>query len=489
MYTRLKKRYKRLDKFLVLAFIAGLIPASFIIHIIPVDFSGYYFQAISFLKYHGYSYQVLTNYCDNPINTGVNARAPVIPLFMALSIALFGRNLLGIYFPFFMARILLFPLSYLIAKNYLPKKLAIISTLLLLFIPKLQTYSFSSFEADVFIALFYLCAFYFYLKSNRLKNIKYMILSSIFLGLGALSKSTGFSVAIGFILAIFLENINLLKGKGFIKGFYLFILLFISMVGPYLIWTMAAHHQIYLSTHKDKSIFYIFKNLPSLILTIPVYLGINFLPGLKAKLVAALLLTIFIIGLIKAIFKKQFILIFPTLITLILISTLSTCLIGGNIVGSYEFITILGFTMIPSSIILFLGIETLINLVSRNLFNKQISQLLTIGFTVLLIFKYINNYFAAPYTLEFISGEYYISLPTILKNKEEIDDVRFKFENGLRMFNGPIVHRVIREQFTNFRFRPFSNFYKYLVVGYTFFAMIIIFLTKEHKEKNGKAKQ
>lgn len=464
MFTLLKKGLKKLDWFLVLSFLGGLIPASFIIHIIAVDFSGFYFQALSFLKYKSHAYQILTNYCDNPINTGVNARAPFVPLLLALSIGFFGRNLLGIYLPFFIARVLIFPFSYLIAKHYMPKKLAFLATLLLLFIPKLQTYSFSAFEADIFTALFYLLALYFYLKSTKLKNRKYLFFSTFSLGLGALSKSTGFAIAVGFILAIFLENIKS------IKRIYLFSFIFVILVGPYLLWTLGVHNQLYLSTHKDKSISYILTNLPSLIQTIPIYLGITFSGGIKAKLVAITLLIIFLSGIGKTLYKKWFVLTVPTLVTLILISTLSSCLIGGNIPGSYEFITLLGFSMIPASIILLSGFNVV--------FKKRIPSAVTYVFVILIMYKFINNYFTSPYTLEFIPGEYYISLPTVIKNKQEIHDVRFKMENGLRLFDGPVSHREIRKQFTNFRFDPFSPFYKRLVIAFTLISLIIVFLRR-----------
>lgn len=462
MFTRLKKELKKRDLLLILTFLAGLIPAFFIIHIVVVDFSGFYFQAISYLKYKSHAYQIITSYCGNPVNTGVNARAPIVPLFLAASIGFFGRNLLGIYLPFFIAKILIFPFTYLIGKYYLSKKLAFISALLLLFIPKLQTYSFASLEADIFIALFYAIALYCYLKSNHLSEKKYLIFSAIALGLGALTKSTGFSIAIGFILAIFLENIKS------IKRVYLFSFIFVILVGPYLLWTLGVHNQLYLSTHKDKSVYYIFTNLPSLILTIPSYLGITFLGGIKAKLIAAFLLIVFLFGIGKTFYKKWFVLTLPTIVTLILISTLSTCLIGGNIIGSYEFINILGFTMIPVSIIFFSGMNKLPSIIKYVLI-------------ILIMFKFINNYFTSPYTLEFIPGEYYISLPTVIKNKQEIHDVRFKMKNGLRIFEGPISHREIKKQFTDFRFDPFSSLYKRIIYGFIIVSFIAVLLTKEKK--------
>ncbi len=479
MSIRLKRWFPKLDWFLLITILAGLIPASFIIHIIVTDFSGFYFQALSFLKYKSYSYQIISNYCSNPINTGVNARAPLVPLLMAISMKFFGRTLLGIYLPFFIARVLIFPVSYLSARYFLPKKLAFLSVLLLLFIPKLQTYSFSAMEADIFVALFYVAALYFYLKSNKLADRRYHFLSALCLGLGALSKSTGLAIGIGFVLAIFLEHLKEFRQKKFISRLYTYIFIFTLIVGPYLLWTYAAHQQVYLATHKDKSFLYIPHNLPSLLLTIPAYLGINIIGSLKAKLVSLLLLSIFITGIFVSLKRKLFTLSIPLLVTLILIATVSTCLIGGNIVGSYEFITILGFSMIPASILFFIGLNSLSNNLWKLVFHRQAPFLILVFLSVIIFVKYINNYFISPYTLEFIPGEYYISLPTVVKNIEEIHDVNFTEKNGLRIFAGPTSHRLIRTQFSEFRFSPFSIFYKRLVIGFTVISFIAIFLIKQ----------
>ncbi|MBI2029733.1 glycosyltransferase family 39 protein [Candidatus Gottesmanbacteria bacterium] len=472
MYIQLKKQFKKVDIFLFLAFIGGLIPAFFLIHIAAVDFSGFYFQAISFLEYKGPAYQIIMSYCDNPINTGVNSRAPVVPLLMALSMSLFDKTLLGVYIPFFLAKILILPLTYLVAKHYLPKRFAFFCALLLLFIPKLQTYSFAALEADLFIALFYCLALYFYLKSDHLSRKKYLIASTIALSLGALTKSTGFTIALGFIAAIIFENIKLINSKQFIKNLYIYSLVFIILVGPYLLWTTAVHHQLYLSTHKDKSISYILTNLPSLIETIPLYLGISFLGGIKAKLIALILLLFLILGIIKSVLNKWFVLTLPTLATIILISTLSTCLIGGNIPASLEFITILGFSMIPTSILLFIGIHSLKN---------KIPLIFIYLITLLIVYKFINNYFTSPYTLEYIPSEYYISIPTIIKNRQDLPDVTFKTVGNLRIFQGPIVHREIKEQFTNYRFKPFSSLYKKIIYTYVFLSLIAIFFVRSEK--------
>lgn len=466
---------KKNKLYLIITILIALIPTSFIIHIIAKDFVGYYFQAFSFLKYHGYAYQLLSNHCNNPINTGLNARAPFLPLIMAISFSIFGSNLLGLYLPFFIARLLIFPITYLVAKYYLPNRFALFTTLLLLFIPKLQTYSFGALEADIFVALFYLLATYFYLKSNGLKKLHFTIFSAICLSLGALSKPTGFGILVGFIIAIFLSKIKILNQKEERKKISLFIVFVVLFLAPYFLWTLISFKQLYLSTHNDRSLSYITTNFPSLITTVPLYFGIDFNLGLKGKLVSSVLLLLLFIGLIESLIRKDFILIFPTLFTLLLISVLSPCLIGWNIPANYEFITILGFTMIPVSIIFIVGAYEFINNLWLFLFKINTPQIiLTILFLVIL-FKFSNNYFTARYALDYIPNEYYISLPTIIKNKESLPEVEFEIKNNLRIFTGPKIHTLLEIQFYKYRFDPFSSIYKQLIFIITL-ATVVVFI-------------
>ena len=189
MFTVLKKSINFKFVLLFLCFIGGLIPVIFFTHIIPVDFSGFYFQAVSFLDHHQYSYQFIKNYCDNPINTGLNARAPLVPFSMALSMSIFGKTLLGALLPFLIARILLLPIVFLAARQVLPQRLAFLATLLLIFIPKLQTYSFAAPEGDVFVALFYACALYFYFKNKNGRSPKLDLATGLSLGITSLTNS------------------------------------------------------------------------------------------------------------------------------------------------------------------------------------------------------------------------------------------------------------------------------------------------------------
>lgn len=467
---------KNIDNYVLLSFLIGLLPAFFIIHVAPVDFSGFYFQAISFLKYRSYSYQFIQNYCNNPLNTGLNARAPVVPFFMALSIGIFGQNLLGVYVPFLLVRVLLTPLMYIISSFYLPKNLAFLAAITTIFIPKLHTYSLGSLEADVFIAFFYLLAIFFYQKSQYLTKHIPSVLTGISLGMGSLTKSIGLGIACGFLFSLFFSNIiHFFSKKNIRRNFIVLLLYFIILIGPYLLWTIIVHHQLYITTQHDKSIWYILNNLPSLLFTIPLYLGLNFSIGIKALLVSYFFLTLLLIGVISTLHKRHFELIFPIVITLVLVATLESCVIGGAIPFSYEFATILGFMMFPVTTVFFVGINTVLTYVLKFIKHNKISKVVVLIFLGLIMYKIINNYFTARYALNFVPQEYYVSLPTVLKNKTRLPDIEYVEENGLLMYKGPVVHRIMREQFTNFRFDPFSAFYLKLLFSVSVICVLYCF--------------
>ncbi len=477
----LKKISRRIDFFLISTFIIGLLPASFIIHVIQGDFAGYYFLALSFLEKHEFAYQAITSICGNPLNAGLNARAPLVPLFIAASMSVFGTTLFGLYLPFFLARIFLMPLTYLVAKQYIDRRIAFLASSLLLFIPKLQTYAFGSPEADVYVALFYILALLFYFKSENFRNRWYSVFFGLSLGLGALSKSIGLAIGIGFFLTIFVNYLLLKPKKLYPKNFLLFISSILISIGPYLLWTIFVHHQLYLTTQHDKSLNYILVNLPSLFYTIPLYLGMNFSLGLKAFIVSCAFLALFLFGIARAIRQKHFELIFPSVVTLVLISLLSTCLIGANIPANYEFITILGFTMIPSIILFFLGVEGVL-FFAKSIFRKinapkYVFTLFSLLFVIAIYFKFVNNFFSAPYALNFIPSDYYITMKTVVTNREQTTDVVFERENNLWIFKGPNIKKSLQKQFYDERSEPFSPTYVRLALLSAILSLVLFIFT------------
>lgn len=480
MFILLRKAFSQKRVFIFFCFIGGLIPILSFTHIIPVDFSGFFFQAVSFLDYHEYSYQFIKNYCDNPVNTGLNARAPLVPFFMAVSMSLLGKTLFGALLPFIIARILLLPVVFLASRQILDDRLAFLSTILLLLIPKLQTYSMSSPEADIFVALFYAFALFFYLKYKKIPSLKLGVATGVSLGLASLSKSTGLGLSAGFILAIFLENI--MKNRSLKKIFdthtLALLFSFIVFIGPYLFWTWTTHHMFYITTQNDRSLNYIFSNLPFLLETIPLYfLGIDFTIGGRFTIISMILFFFFIVGIFKSLISRQFSFTLPTLSTLFLMSIIHTCVIGGNIPANYELVTILGFTMIPASILLFLGLDACIRVITRWTPYRLIYHFFTLLLTGIILLKYTNNYFSSPYSLDFTGNEYYLSVQTIVTNRESLTQVNFTKENGLLMFQGPKIHREIRQQFYAYRTDPFAPLFQVLLKSFIVITVGLLFLT------------
>ena len=245
-----------------------------------------------------------------------------------------------------------------------------------------------------------------------------------------MAKPTGFGVLVGFVLAVFLENLSCRFNKNYLKQTLVFILTIFLIIAPYFSWNLVTHQQLYLTTHHDRSLSYIPNNLPSLLTTIPLYLGIEFLPGLKSLLVSFMLFIFFGYGVITAVKKRLLTLIFPTLITLLMISYLSSCLIGWPIPGNYEFVTILGFAMIPASILLLLGLYQLTNQIFYLIFKTPAPKIVVTVLYLLLTYKLLNNYLTARYTLEYIPDNYYLSLPTVIKNRSILPQFQFRMENN-----------------------------------------------------------
>lgn len=473
----LSKKLGHVDWYLMLATILGAWPALFVIHIIPVDFSGFYFVADSFLKYKSYAYQIIQNYCDNPINSGLNARAPFVPFLIAISMHFFGKTLLGIYLPFFIARLLLFPLIYLIGKQLLGTKGGFAATVLFAFIPKLHTFSLGAPEADIFVAVLFASAYYFYLKSNQMKSVKYVLASGIALGLAALAKSTGLGMSLGFIIAVILQRGNLIFSEQKIRrNFVILIAGFCLLIGPYLLWTLIFHGQLYITTQHDRSLWYIPNNIFTLLQTLPLYLGIDFNLGFKAKVVSAFLLLFYLAGHLIAFKRRQYLLFLPTFVIMILIATIATCVIGGDIPANYELITILGFTMIPGSLLIVLGAKACATYFWHRIFHSTLPSWMYTLLLLIILYKYINNFFTAPYSLEFTGNEYYVHFGTILSNRENLPDVQYQMTKGLRIFQGPAIHRLMRTQFYDNRSDAFSPTYKKLLlitVGSGVFLMLL----------------
>lgn len=463
---------KNTSFYLLFSFLLGFIPAISFIHIIAEDFFTYYMLSISFLKYKDYSFWLINN-CGSLLNTGITSRPPLLGLFFAGSIFLLGRNLLAVYLPMFIARLLIAPVSFLLAKRFLPKEIAFLAAAMTVFFPKLQMYVLSDFEADTFVLLFYLLALLFYFYYKERKNKRYfLIFCGLFLGLLILIKETGIPIVIGFITAIFVEQIlkKITKIKQYFKIFIPIIIPLFLVTFPFFLFSYARLGKLNVSAYTtDKSLKYIPENLPALIETIPLYVGLeefNFqaLP-LRAFFISSLILLFLLIGLIYFLIKKELVLIFPYLFTVLALSMLvKNGSVDTNIPGNFQLITIFAFVMPIVAIFIFKGFLIVFDfLFSKQsiLKNKKIWRFV---FCLILTAKFINNFFIKADRLEF-NKEYYVNFQTVLKNKTALPEIDFtRDEKGNYIIKKPKTLdleaiNLIKNNYRNEKINLFTNIF------------------------------
>jgi len=436
---------------LITSFILGLIPGITLIHIIAKDFAGYYTLAESFISYKKYAFLYVDKFNNNALNSGLAARAPLYPSLISISSLFLGKNLFSVYLPIFIARCLICPLVFLIACYYLPLETAFYSSLLVIIIPKLQTYSLSALETDSLVLLFYLLVVLFYISYRKSRLRKYLVLCGLGLGMLALTKETGFPIAIGFIFAVFLEEF-LKRNKDIIKSVLLIIIPFLILVAPYFLFTFSKAGTIYLSAYtRDKNISYIPENLPFLIKTIPSYIGLERLSlnNFKSLLVNVVILACLLIGTASILMKKEFIFVFPVLFTLLALSLVNSSSLGGKIVGNFELITILSFAMPIVGFLIFKGLIATINFCNSFKKNRFI-KIIQLFFSFLLMFKFTNNFFCKPYSLDFTGKDFYINLKTIILYNYSLPDTKFIFdENGNFLIKETSVLKHLKENYSS----------------------------------------
>lgn len=461
--------------YLVLIFLIGLIPAVSFIHMIPKDSIIYFSLSESFRLYHSYSFQQLYGYGTTEL--GLQARAPLLPFLFALSQSLFGNNLLGAYLPIFIVRILIAPITLLVSKNYLPLPIAFLASSLVVFIPKLQTYSLSAFEADGLVFLFFLLSIYFYLLYSKSKNVFHLFLTGISLGLLILSKELGLPISVGFLIAVLIEK-YFDKRPYFLslKNFLILIFPVFIITFPFFVYTIIKDGHIYFSALTvDRNIRYLPENIITLLKSIPYYfLGLDgdilFSQSLKGMFINSVIIIFFLRGLAYFILIKKLILVLPITLTLLTLSLLRTQSIGGNLPWNYELITILAFTMPVASIFTFKGLLLILDsIINRYHFLNRYHALLYLFFASILMLKLLNNFLTKPFTLDF-SGEYYINAKTIIKNRGAIPG--FSFDRGtdgtLYFTNSSAFFAYMKNEYKKENVIVFSKNFKFITISLVF---------------------
>lgn len=482
---RVTKVYRKISSkyfYLALAFLLGLIPAISFIHMFAKDFIGYYVLSESFLFHKAYSFSEVTAYGTNQI--GLQARAPLLPALLAISTSLFGNTLFGIYLPILVYRLAITPLAFLVSSFFLPVEIAFLASSMTIFFPKLQTFSLSAFEADSFVLVLYLAALLFYLSYKKMPRKLYLILCGLSLGLLSLTKELGLPISVGFITAFIFEQLldKSLENKNRLKNIVNLVVPFFLLITPFFLFTLAKTGVLYFSAvTADRSVKYLLGNLPFLFKTIPMYIGLEELTpqilSLKSNLVNFVILICLLVGLTHSLFKKNLTLIFPILVTIIALGTVSSNALGGKIPGNFELITIFAFAMPIAAILIFKGLLVIIDFFigKVNIFTKykracivaalQYKNLIYFVFSLLLMFKFINNFFSKPYTLNY-AGEYYINLRTVIFDKKELPAYSFEkdLDGNLMVTDLSPLLSFMRNEYRSESVQVFSNHFKQAII-------------------------
>lgn len=458
--------------YLFLAFIIGLIPAVSFIHMFAKDFVGYYILSESFVQHGAYAFVQVVGYGTDQI--GLQARAPLLPFLLSISTFFFGNTLLGIYFPILISRLLVTPLAFLVSRYFLPVEIAFLASSMTVFFPKLQTFSLSAFEADSFVLVFYLFALLFYLQYKKTFKKFNLILCGLFLGLLSLVKELGLPISLGFLAAFVFEwflNVSF-KNKCRIRNFTSIALPFLLLVVPFFLYTLTKAGSLYFSAVTvDRSVKYLPGNLPFLLETIPLYIGLEewSLPilNIKSFLVNFAVLVLLLVGFFHLFLKKNLSLIFPILFTIFALGIVNSASLGGKIPGNFELITIMAFAMPIVSIFIFKGLLVVIDFFGHKIiFLKQHLKFIYLLFCLVLMFKLVNNFFSKPATLDF-AGEYYINLSTVINNKKQLPRYSFeKDEEGNWMVKDLLaLNSFMRNEYMQERVGVFSYHFKLSIVS------------------------
>ncbi|MFH0943226.1 MAG: glycosyltransferase family 39 protein [Candidatus Beckwithbacteria bacterium] len=455
--------------YLFLAFIIGIIPAVIFIHIVAQDIGIYFHISDSLLRFKSYSFSEMST----PAGMVIVSRPPLLPLLFATSISIFGRNLFAIYLPILLIRILIIPTAFLVARFFLRDQLAFLASSLLIFFPKLQLFVLSDFEADSLVLLLLLGVIYFYYYIKRAKRPLGYLLCGICLAALFLSKETGQIASFGVILGILAETrLNIKKILN--KKFALLIIPYITTVIAFCLFALSQTGTLHLTgLSHQQNLSFLPANLLSYLKTIILYTGLeelSFTAPLKALLINIFILSLIVIGFLYFLIKKELMLIFPALTVLIFIGTLPPGETSADIPGSFQLITILAFIMPFIAIFIFKGLDLLNNKFLPLIIGSRQNALRIVSkiICVLLVFKFVNNFFAKPHYLLEFENEYYINISTVLTNKTPLPYVNFfRDSKGHYMRyepKGTRIYSFMKNAYRKDKIKLFTPLFKLLLV-------------------------
>jgi len=452
--------------YLFLAFIIGVIPAIIFIHIVAQDIDSYFIISDSLVRFRSYSFWEIST----PLGMMITSRPPLLPLLFAASINIFGRNLFALYLPILLIRIAIIPAAFLVARFFLRDELAFLASSLLIFFPKLQLFALSAFEADGLVLLLLLGALYFYYCIKKARKPLDYLLCGICLAALFLSKEIGQVASFGAVLGILAEA-RLNTNRILNKKFALLIIPYIITVIAFFLFALSQTGTLQLSAYtNERSLSFLPANLLSYLKTIILYTGLeelSFTAPLKAFLINIFILSSVIIGFLYFLIKKELMLIIPTLTVLVFLGVLPPKVTSADIPGSFQLITILAFVMPFIAIFIFKGLDLLNKIFvplitgSRQNALRLVSKIIC----VLLVFKFVNNFFAKPHYLLEFEKEYYINISTVLTNKTSIPYVSFLQDSkGHYVQKDSSIYNFMKTTYREGRVKLFTPLFKLLLV-------------------------
>jgi len=452
--------------YLFLAFIIGVIPAVIFIHIVAQDIETYFYISDSLIRFKSYSFLEI----PTPLGMMITSRPPLLPLLFATSISIFGRNLFALYLPIFLIRIAIIPTAFLVARVFLRDELAFLASSLLIFFPKLQLFALSDFEADGLVLLLLLGVLYFYYHIKKARKPLSYLLCGICLAALFLSKEIGQVASFGAVLGILAEA-RLKTKKILNKKFALLIIPYIITVVAFCSFALSQTGTLQLSsfTH-ERSLSFLPANLLSYLKTIILYTGLEelfFAAPLKALLINIFILSLVVIGFLYFLIKKEFMLIIPTLTVLVFLGILPPKQTNADIPGNFQLITILAFVMPFIAIFIFKGLDLLNKIFVPLIIGSRQSALKLVSkiMCVLLVFKFVNNFFTNPHYLLEFEKEYYINISTVLTNKTPLPSVNFfQDSKGRYVRKDTSIYNFMKNTYRQGKVKLFTPLFKLLLV-------------------------
>ncbi len=448
--------------------ILSLIPIFMRIHLLEKDFLEILGEADGLYVQKQYCFIELNNYAGLPQLTGLQARPPLVPLLLTLSFALFGHTLKAIYIVYFIPRFLIFPFIFLIALNFFKPRVAFCVASLPIFFPFFDTYALSTLKADVFVVAWSLSGIYFHLRWKNSRSKLYLFLSSVFLSLNILSKETAlyFSVT---VWALQVMDIVKLSGKKYslisiIAPVALLILPFIGLS----VYTTGRLFPSLFATAFNPPSFY--TNLQTYVAAVFYYAGVFF--GLSKTLTLTSIgkVVLILLGMFTIIKKQKYELIFPVFAVLISISFIHARVIQGEFINR-EILHRIALLVPFTSFFIVFGLQTIANI----LFKKKSNRYFFLMSFIIEIF-FINQYFTAPYALDYSDREFYINANSIFSNQVELPWSNFRNMGKNCVINWVPARNILLETYKSYKVSAFPQGLKELLIGFWFIPLVITLL-------------